>query len=452
MGFEEFDRRDFMKSAGLAIGAGLAAPLAARAAARIEHGGAFDPASDRISVAVIGCNGRGSEHINCFVEMPGTEVSYVCDVDSRAIDKGIALAQKKQSNAPKREKDFRKVLADPSVDAVTIAAPDHWHSPMAILALAAGKHVYVEKPLSQNPAEGELVMKAEAKYKKVAMMGVQRRSFPNLQQAIREIHDGVIGKAYFARTWYTNQRATIGVGKPAPVPEWLDYELWQGPAPRRPYQDNLIHYNWHWFWHWGAGEALNNGTHEVDVARWALNVNYPERVASSGGRYQWQDDWQTADTQTISMVYPEGKMISWEGRSCCGFPSEGLDRGVMVYGTEGAALLDSNSYKIFDKKKKVVKEVADVKEAAGTNPLSATGRRLDKMHLSDFLECIRTGKKPNCPIEEVHKSVVGLHLGNIAWRVGRELHCDSSNGHIFGDSDATKLWSREYQPGWEPKV
>jgi predicted dehydrogenase len=436
------DRRDFIKSAGLTIGAGLAGTLEARNVA----------ASDRISIAVIGCNGRGSAHIAGLVDLPGAEVTYVCDVDSRAIDKGIALAAKKQAHAPKPQKDFRKVLADPSVDAVTIAAPDHWHSPMGILALAAGKHVYIEKPLSQNPHEGELVMLAEQKYKKVAMMGAQRRSFPNLQQGIKEIHNGAIGKAYFARTWYTNSRASIGTGKPAAVPEWLDYELWQGPAPRKPYQDNLIHYNWHWFWHWGTGEALNNGTHEVDVARWALGVNYPSRVASTGGRYQWQDDWQTADTQIISMDYPEGKTISWEGRSCCGFNSEGLDRGVMIYGTEGAALLDSNSYKIYDKKKKLIKEVLDAKEAAGTNTLSATGQRLDQMHLADFLECIRTGKKPNCPIEEGHKSVVGLHLGNIAWRVGRELHCDAANGHITGDAEAAKLWRREYEPGWEPKV
>ena len=438
------DRRDFIKGAGLTIGAGLAGSLEASAHMRGV------PASDRISIALIGCNGRGGDHIAGLTDLPGAEITYICDVDSRAIDKGIAAASKKQANAPKPQKDFRKVLADPSVDAVTIATPDHWHSPMGILALAAGKHVYIEKPLSQNPHEGELVMAAEQKYKKTAMMGVQRRSFPNLQQGIKEIHEGIIGKAYFARTWYTNSRASIGTGNAAPVPEWLDYELWQGPAPRKPFHDNLIHYNWHWFWNWGAGEALNNGTHEVDVARWALDVNYPVRAASTGGRYQWQDDWQTADTQIISLDYPEGKTISWEGRSCCGFNSEGLDRGVMVYGTEGAALLDSNTYRIYDKKKKLVKEVVDANDS--TNPLSAKGRSGDKMHLTNFLECIRTGKKPNCPIEEGHKTVVGLHLGNIAWRVHRELHCDGANGHITADAEASKLWSRAYEPGWEPKV
>lgn len=408
-------------------------------------------ANDRIAVAVIGANGRGTEHVAALTELSGVEVVNVIDVDDRAMAKGIAAA-KKQANAPKGLKDFRKALADPSVDAITIATPDHWHAPMAILGLAAGKHVYVEKPLCHNPREGELAIEAVGKYKRVLQMGAQRRSFPNLQAAIQQIHDGAIGKAYFARAWYTNSRATIGTGKPTAVPEWLDYELWQGPAPRKPFVDNLVHYNWHWRWHWGTGEALNNGTHEVDVARWALGVSWPTRVSSNGGRYQWQDDWQTPDTQTISWDFPEGKSLAWEGRSCCGHPTEGLDRGVMIYGTEGAALLDSNSYKFFDKKKKLIKEVSDAKEAEGTNLLSATGRRLDKMHLQNFLDSVRGSAKPNCPVEEGHKSVGILHLGNISWRMGRELYCDTSNGHIKNDAEAMKLWKRDYQPGWEPKV
>ncbi len=437
---EGLDRRDFIKHASVAVGAGLTGLRGSTAA------------SDKISVAVIGANSRGNEHIAALTELSGVEVAYVCDVDDRVIEKGLKTAAKRQATAPKGLKDFRKALADPSLDAVTIAAPDHWHSPMAILALAAGKHVYVEKPLSQNPYEGELVTQAVAKYKKVLQMGAQRRSFPNIQEGIKAIHDGAIGKTYFGRTWYTNNRQTIGHGKPAEVPAWLDYELWQGPAPRKPFQDNLVHYNWHWFWNWGTGEALNNGTHEVDVARWALGVNFATRVTSNGGRYQFSDDWQTPDTQVISWDFPEGKTLTWEGRSCNGCKTEGLDRGVMIYGTEGSALLDSNSYKFFDKKGKVTKEVLDQKDAEGSNLVSATGRRLDKMHLQNFLDSIRGTAKPNCPVEEGHKSVTALHLGNIAWRVGRELNCDPANGHIKNDAEAMKLWRRTYEPGWEPKV
>lgn len=283
-------------------------------------------------------------------------------------------------------------------------------------------------------------------------MGNQRRSFPNMQQAIKEIHEGLIGKTTFGRAWYDNKRGPIGVGKNIPVPEWLDYELWQGPAPRRPFRDNLVHYNWHWFWHWGTGEALNNGTHEIDVCRWALNVDWPTRVTSNGGRYHFQDDWETPDTQVIAWDYAEGKTITWEGRSCVPNPVEGKERGVMVYGTEGAALLDGNSYTVFDKKNKVVKTITETTTADPTDTLSASGIDLDRLHMRNFIDGIRSAKPVNSPIAEAHKSVAMLHLGNIAWRVSRELHCDPSNGHIRNDDDASKLWRRDYEPGWEPTV
>ena len=409
-------------------------------------------ANDTLRVAVAGTNSRGQSHIASLTHIPGTEVAYICDVDDRALASGVKAVTRHQKTEPKGLKDFRQALEDPTLDAITIATPDHWHAPMAIMALAAGKHVYVEKPCSHNPYEGELLLAAVAKSGRVCQMGNQRRSFPNMRHAIQAIHDGIIGKAYLGRAWYNNARASIGRGKEAPVPAWLDYDLWQGPAPRRPFRSNLVHYNWHWFWHWGTGEALNNGTHEVDVCRWALGVNWPTRVVSHGGRYQFEDDWETPDTQVIGWDYAEGKSISWEGRSCNGFPTENMDRGVMIYGTEGAALLDSNSYTIYDKKKKVVESAKEKSTADPTNTLSASGADLDQLHMENFVQAIRAGKQPNAPIAEGHKSVAMLHLGNIAWRVGRELHCDPANGHIQNDDDAMKLWRRAYEPGWEPKV
>ena len=267
-----------------------------------------------ITAAVIGTNGRGLAHIDCLTSLPGVEVIYICDVDDRAIAKGIKETAKKQAKEPKGLKDFRKALVDPTLDIVTIATPDHWHTPMAIMAMAAGKHVYLEKPCSQNPYECELLLQAVDKYQRIVQMGAQRRSSAAIRQIIPEIHNGLIGKTYFGKGWYVNHRSSIGHGKPAPVPEWLDYELWQGPAPRRDYIDNLIHYNWHWRWLYGTGEALNNGTHEMDVCRWALDVNWPTRVSSNGGRYAFQDDWETPDTQTISWDFPEGKTMSWEAQ------------------------------------------------------------------------------------------------------------------------------------------
>ncbi len=445
---DSIDRREFLKRAGMTgIGLGLAGSVYSEAEARSRYS-----ANDKITVMVIGTNGRGIAHIDCLTGLPGAEITYICDVDDRAIAGGIKATTKVQKSAPKGIKDFRKALEDKSLDAITIATPDHWHAPMAILGLAAGKHVYLEKPCSHNPREGELLIEAVRKYKKVCQMGNQRRSFPNMQRAIKEIREGIIGKAYFGRAWYANGRGSIGRGKNADVPGWLDYELWQGPAPRRPYRSNLIHYNWHWFWHWGTGEALNNGTHEVDVCRWALGVDWPIRVTSCGGRYHFQDDWETPDTQVIGWDYASGATIAWEGRSCNNYPVEGLSRGSMIHGTNGAVLLDGNSYTVYDAKNKVVKQVKETTTADPTNTLSASGIDLDRLHVADFLTAIRTGKPPNSPIDEGHKSVAMLHLGNIAQRVGRLLNCDPANGHIKNDPEAMKLWRRDYEKGWEPTV
>ncbi len=403
-------------------------------------------------VAVVGTNSRGLSHIESLGGIDNVEIAYVCDVEDGALAKGVRQAAKIPGASPRTEKDFRRILDDPSIDAITIATPDHWHAPMAILATAAGKHVYVEKPCSQNPREGELLIEAIAKTGKLVQMGNQRRSFPNMKEAMAEIHGGIIGKAYYAKAWYENNRKSIGHGTEAPVPAGLDYELWQGPAPRTPYRSNVIHYNWHWFWHWGTGEALNNGTHELDVCRWALGVDFPTRVTSAGGRYAFKDDWETPDTQVVGWDYSGEKSISWEGRSCNNFPTEGLSRGVMVYGTDGSALLEGNNYTIFDAKNKKVKEVYEKPESEGTNTQSANGTRLDRMHVQNFIDAIRSGVPLNSPITEGHKSVTTLHLGNIAWRTGRTLNCDPKDGHISGDDGAMKLWQRSYEPGWEPKV
>jgi len=449
------DRRQFLKQTSVAgIGLGMAGYLGSlnRASAASAAPAKKFAANDRITAAVIGTNGRGLAHVECLTSLPGVEIKYICDVDTRAVEKGIKHTTKKQANAPQGAGDFRQVLADPSVDVVTIATPDHWHSPMAILALAAGKHVYLEKPCSHNPHEGELLVQAVNKSQRVFQMGAQRRSFPNLRAGIAEIHNGIIGKTYFGKGWYANDRASIGHGKPAPVPEWLNYDLWQGPAPRRPFVDNLIHYNWHWHWHWGTGEALNNGTHEMDVCRWAMGLQWPTRVSSNGGRYAFQDDWETPDTQTISWDFPEGKTMSWEGRSCNSFPVENLPRGVLIYGTEGVALLDGNAYTIYDKKGKIVKQIKSNETADPTNTVSASGIDLDELHFANFFDAVRNGTPVNCPATEGHNSVALLHLGNISWRVGRELYCDTTNGHILHDRDAMKLWQRKYESGWEPKV
>ncbi len=408
--------------------------------------------NEKITAAVMGVNSRGLSVSTNFASQKECEVSHVCDVDSRAMDKCVNAVEKAQQKRPKAEGDFRKALDDKNLDLLIVTAPDHWHAPAALLAVAAGKHVYLEKPCSHNPNEGEMLVKAATKHNKLLQMGNQRRSWPNVMAAIKELHAGVIGRPYFAKTWYTNNRESIGVGKVTDVPSWLNYDLWQGPAPRKAYKDNLIHYNWHWFWHWGTGEALNNGTHMVDLARWGLGVNYPTRVTSAGGRYRYQDDWETPDTQVINLEFDNNTQISWEGRSCNGKSVEGSSVGVIFYGETGSLLIESgNAYKIFDLKSKLVKEV---KNDITANALDKTGpgMELDALHIQNFFAAIKKGAALNSDILSGHQSTLLVQLGNIAQRTGRTLNIDASNGRILHDKDAMKLWSREYEKGWEPKV
>ena len=265
--------------------------------------------SNKVIVAVMGVNSRGAYLAKSYAQVPNVEVAYICDVEDKAIANGLD-ALKDAPRKPAVVKDIRKLVALTDFDALIVAAPDHWHAPAAVLGVSHNKHVYVEKPCGQNPYEGELLVRAMAKYNKLIQMGNQRRSMPTLMQAAKEVHDGIIGNAYLGKAWYANNRKSIGVGKHIPVPETLDFDLWQGPAPRKDYMDNLIHYNWHWFWHWGTGEACNNGTHEVDCCRWFLGVDYPTKVSSAGGRFAFKDDWQTPDTQIASFEFEPAKSFT----------------------------------------------------------------------------------------------------------------------------------------------
>ncbi|MCW3092958.1 MAG: oxidoreductase protein [Ferruginibacter sp.] len=445
-------RRKFIKqiaisSAGIAVG-GQVLGLSAKSYRNIIG------ANDRIHVAIIGVNGRGSSMASTFVQQKNAEVSCICDVDTRTFAKALkSVSDAKQINIPKTEQDCRKVLQDKNIDAIYIATPDHWHAPLTIMGCQANKHVYVEKPLSHNPHEGELAIAAARKYNRVVQMGAQRRSAPILTQGIEQLHQGIIGRVYFAKAWYTNKRKPTYL-KPGIVPAELNYDLWQGPAPRVAHQDGLIHYNWHWFWHWGTGEALNNGTHEVDVARWGLGVEFPTRVSSVGGRYHFKDDWQTPDTQIITMDFPGRVSLMWENRSSNGRKIEGGERGVIFYGENGSLDTGGDSYSIYDLDSKLVKEVKSVSTGEplqGRNTASPS-LGMDSMHVADFLDAIRNNRHPNCDVETGHKSIIGMQLGNIAWRVGRDLNLDPKNGHIINDPEAQKLWSRSYEPGWEPKA
>jgi len=407
-------------------------------------------ANDRLNIAVIGLNGRAYAHLSSLkANKSDARISHICDVDSNILKKFAGAVRREMGEPATEEKDFRKILELKDVDAITIATPDHWHTPMAIAALQAGKHVYVEKPCSHNPAEGAMLVEAQQKYGKLVQMGTQQRSSPHTIEIVEKIQGGAIGRPYLAKAWYSNVRKSIGTGKEVPVPEQLDWDLWQGPAPRRPYKDNVQPYNWHWFRIYGTGETLNNGTHEVDVCRWALGVDYPKRVTASGGRYQFKDDWQFYDTLVTSFEY-EDKMLSWEGKSCQGMKYYGRDRGSAIMGTNGTVVVDREGYEIYDLKGNRTKEFKTDNPTSSADLIGADS--MTDAHFANFIAGIRKGEKLNAPVAVGNVAVTMLQLSNIAWEVNRELHLDTKNGKIQGDTAAMKLWGREYEQGWAPGV
>ena len=420
-------RRAFVKRATLYSFGLVAAPLLARAQTTKSPG-------EKLVVGVMGLS-RGFDHVKALQQIANVDVAYLCDIDETR----VATAQKSFATAdkqPKGVKDFRRILDDKDVDALFIAAPNHWHAPATILACSAGKHVYVEKPASHNAREGELMVAAARKHNRVVQMGNQRRSWPAIIEAVEKLRAGVIGEVRSARTWYNNARGSIGRGKLVPVPANIDYDLWQGPAPERPYLDNLVHYNWHWRWHWGGGEIANNGPHAFDLARWGLGLEYPTRVTCNGGRYHFKDDQETPDT-SIATIDFGNKCLIWDGSSCHPRTNEKLPF-VAWYGDNGSLANYGNGYTVFDPKGKQVGE--------GTGPGG------DKSHIENFLKSIRGDAKPNSEIAVGQTSTLLCHLSNIAYRAGRTVHFDPIAKKIIADPEADKFWGREYRPGWEPKV
>ncbi len=425
-------RRDFLKHSTALTGAVAASWLRAAPARAVDNPG------EAVVLAIIGVNGRGTALATSFASLPAARVACVCDVDQRVLDKTADAVAARQSHRPMRATDLRKVLDDSSIDAVVIATPDHWHGPATILACAAGKHVYVEKPASHNPGEGELMVAAARKANRIVQLGTQRRSMPGTIEAIERLRAGEIGRVLFSRGWYNANRTSIGRGKATTVPAELDWGLWQGPAPEREYRDNVVHYNWHWFWDWGTGELGNNGIHALDLCRLGLGVDYPRRVSAGGGKYFFDDDQQTPDTHVVTYDFGD-KGITWEGRNWHRHGFEGSMFGAVFYGDRGSLVIDGPSYKVYDSGGKLL--ATQTKGFEGHDP-----------HLKNFLECVRSGARPAADIEEGHKSTLLCHLGNIAYRTAHVLDVDPHSGRIQNDAAASALWTREYRNGWEPRV
>ncbi len=409
-------------------------------------------ANDRLVIGLAGLGRRmGGFFEPIAVKEANVRLAYLCDVMPHQRENAVKAFAKHINYTPKTEEDIRRVLEDKQVDVLINATPDHWHTPGTLMATAAGKHVYVEKPCSHNPREGELLVAAKKKHGRLIQMGNQQRSAPLSIDIIAQIHKGVIGNAYEAVAFYTAERGETPVPVDAAPPKGLNWDLFQGPAPRKPYRHNTWDYNWHWYgWDYGTAEAGNNAAHELDVARWALGVDYPEFVEARGEKRHFVNDgWTMYDTMDASFRFPGNKVIKWVGRSRNGYSTYGTGRGTIIYGTEGSVYMDRDGYKLYDRAGKLVRGSASDGKEAGT--ALGGGGDMTTQHVINFFHAIRGKEKLNSDIEEGVKSTLLCHLINIAYRVNKPLTVNAGNGQV-SDEAAARLWGREYQPGWEPVV
>ena len=443
-------RRDFIKKASAGVvGVAISNSLNAMSAKSYSN---IIGANDRIHVAIQGLGRRYGGYIAPIADKKNNvRLLYLCDVMKSQRDKAGVYVSGKIKNTPILENDIRKVLEDEQVDAVFMATPDHWHTPGACMAMEAGKHVYLEKPCSHNPKEGEILVACQKKYNKVVQMGNQQRSSLESKEIIKEIHKGIIGNAYKAIAYYTNSRGPVPVPIKASPPQGLDWELFQGPAPRKEYMHDTWDYNWHWYgWDYGTGETGNNATHELDIARWALDVNYPEHVDVLSGKFHYEEDgWSMYDTMEATFKFSDNRIIQWDGQSRNGYNKYGSDRGTIVYGSKGSVYIDRGGYRLFDMKGALIRDSKAAVQESGI--ALGGGGDLTTRHAVNFFETIRGNDALTSPIDQGVIVQMLTHYANIASRIGKSFEVDAITGRIF-DRDAMKLWSREYEPGWEPKI
>jgi predicted dehydrogenase len=393
-------------------------------------------------VGIIGPGGMGTNHLNLLGKNQQVDIACIAEVDELRLGKAVETAEKLSGKKPRAVKDLRQLLDDKSIDAVWIATPDHWHGPATILACDAGKHVYVEKPCAHNIREGRLMIEAARRNNKVVQVGTQSRSTAHVQQAMQKLAGGAIGDVLVAKAWNSQRRGSIGHQQPSDPPSTLDYDLWTGPAPMLPYQSNMLPSIWRWWYNFGAGDMGNDGVHDIDIACWGLGVTtHPSRIVALGGKYFFDDDQQFPDTQVCVFEYPgdgkvgQQKQLIFEQRIWSPYVQEGLENGNAYYGTQGMMWLGKRGgYKIFGPRNKLIEEVT-------------TGEADLPAHHANFLECIRTGSRPNADIEKNHLSSALCHLGNIATRTGVALEFDPAAERITNHADAAALVRRQYRDG-----
>ena len=408
-------------------------------------------ANDRINAVVLGVNGRGKNHISSLMKQKNVHVTKLCDPDRNLLLKRQREFKNKYNKDVSLEQDLRKVMDDKDIDVVSIASPNHWHALSVIWACQAGKDVYVEKPGSHNIFEGRKMVEAAQKYDRIVQHGVQLRSSPAINEAIGLLRDGYIGNVYMARGLVFRLRGDIGDKGFSSVPKGLDYDLWTGPAPKRPFTENLVHYNWHWHWDYGNGDVGNQGIHETDLCMWGLDVGLPTKITSMGGKFLWDDCKEVPEVLTSVYNYPEeGKIIQFEVRPWCTNTEEGATVGNIFYGDKGILVVDGYSkYKTYLGKDRTPGKSGDdgAKEASGMD----RGSGGTDGHFTNFIEAVRKHDSGilTAPIETGHLSSGLAHLGNIAYRMEKVLTFNPQAEKFVNDPEADKMLTRNYRQGFE---
>ena len=421
------NRREFL-GASAANAAGLAA---AGVVGLTSVASAKAAPSERVAIGVVGVRSQGKTLATALAALPDVDVAAVCDVDMGLLPQVAGDVEALQGHSPRLLADFRRLLDDSSIDAVVIATPDHWHAAMTILACRAGKDVYVEKPVSHSLAEGPAMIAAAHSHSRIVQAGLQQRSGAHFRSAVEYVQSGKLGSVHLAKAWTVHQRKSIGFKKDVAVPAGVNYDLWLGPAPARPFNPNRFHYNWHWFWDYGTGELGNWGVHLLDVARWGLGVELPTQVSATGGKHHFHDDQQTPDTLFVNYAFP-GKTITWEHRLWSAHGMEGRSAAVAFCGDRGTLIVDRGGWKVYGQKESLAAGPSDLLEP----------------HLRNFIDCVKSRETPACGIETGHVSSALCHLGNIAYRRGQSIQVNPATGTIVGDAAAGQLARRESRAPW----
>ncbi|HUT89105.1 MAG TPA: Gfo/Idh/MocA family oxidoreductase [Thermoguttaceae bacterium] len=439
------NRRRFLKRSGAATALSLAGVMAGRSRARGQGG-----ANDRISVAAAGLRGRGGGLLQTFASLAEVEVTYVCDLDERVLGERAKWVEEKTGRRPKAIKDFREALDDPSLDALVLGTPDHWHAIPAIMACQAGKDVYVEKPDGHNVLEGRTMVAAARKYQRIVQLGTQARSEPQMHKAMEYIASGKLGRVRFAKAWESSRQGSIGHPPDGDPPAGVDYDLWLGPAPLRPFNPRRFHGSWRWFFDYGTGDLGNDGVHRLDKARWGLATalaaegkslsTTPAAVSAHGGKHYFDDDQEWPDNLMVTYDFGQS-VLTYEMRIWSPYPLDGEREGAAVLGDDGYMVIGNRRWRALDAKGK------QVAEEEGGDATAA--------HVENFLASMRTREKPAADLETVgHPSSLLCHLGNAAWRAGRSLRFDPQTYTFRGDEEASQYLTRpEYRKPWVlPKI